>query len=206
METQEKSLTITPDKWLENKQRILLNAIDSLKQVKSFSVPDPTEDLRKIHTSLNGCREYQTWVLNLLVGINAMDLEVRRLLAKEESSLKDSMGRAFVEHADVVALGKSFEEKSLRLRPYVPEIKNVEEWTSILKMVESVKDTLNMVYQDLSKSGFALNTQVNLLKVQIMTGDIKLAVGDSGMVKALFSEATLSSVEKATSGEVLTLS
>jgi len=199
MENTVKELAVTPDIWLAKRQPELLKAIESLKQVRAFSVPDPTQDLNEIHKNLAGAREMQCYVLNMCTNVGAMELEIRRLISIAEIRSKNKIGVAFVEHADVVALGKSYDEKMLRLRVFVPEIQEIEEWASALRLVQDVKETLNLVYNDLGKSCYAISAQVSLLKIQILTGDIKLAVNNQG-VRALFSDGTTEAIDRIVSG------
>jgi hypothetical protein len=154
------------------------------------------EDLNQLHTSLAGSRNYQEWVKSYLVEAIGMELEVKRLLAVTKMDYKDQLGKAFTEKAEIVSLGKSFEEKILRLREHLPIIREQEEWEQLLDNVQSIKEAVQFVYDDLSKGAMAIASHINVVKTQILTGQVKIQI-DGATAKVLFADTTLDAIDKA---------
>jgi hypothetical protein len=186
----------SPQDWLQKRQPEIINILSTLKQLKTFTVEKPAEDLNQLHVSISGLRNYQEWVKTYLVNAIGMELEVKRLCAVTEIEYKDALGKAFTEKADVVSLGKSFEEKLLRLRQYIPVIREKEEWEAILESVGSFKQAVQLVYDDLSRGAMSTATQVNVIKSQILTGQIKIQI-EGNVAKSIISENALDSLDRA---------
>jgi len=201
MEASEPQVSMTlekpsPQDWLQKRQPEIINILSTLKQLKTFTVEKPAEDLNQLHVSISGLRNYQEWVKTYLVNAIGMELEVKRLCAVTEIEYKDALGKAFTEKADVVSLGKSFEEKLLRLRQYIPVIREKEEWEAILESVGSFKQAVQLVYDDLSRGAMSTATQVNVIKSQILTGQIKIQI-EGNVAKSIISENALDSLDRA---------
>lgn len=190
------ALKVTPETWLTKRQPSIVKILDSLRQIKTLTVPNPSEDLNQLHTAISGARNYQEWVKTYLVEAIGMELEVKRLLAISNIEYKDALGKAFVTKADIVASGKSFEEKLLRLREHLPTIREKEEWEQVLESVQSLKEAVQLVYDDLSKAAMAISMQVNVIKSQILTGQIKIQI-KGFTAKDILSENAFSAIEKA---------
>lgn len=190
------ALKVTPEAWLTKRQPGIVKILDSLRQIKTLTVPNPSEDLNQLHTAISGARNYQEWVKTYLVETIGMELEVKRLLAISNIEYKDALGKAFVTKADIVASGKSFEEKLLRLREHLPTIREKEEWEQVLESVQSLKEAVQLVYDDLSKAAMAISMQVNVIKSQILTGQIKIQI-EGFTAKDILSENAFSAIEKA---------
>jgi hypothetical protein len=187
----------TPTEWLQKRQPKIVEALDALRKVKTFSIDkSPVEDLNQLHTSLAGSRNYQEWVKSYLVEAIGMELEVKRLLAVTKMDYKDQLGKAFTEKAEIVSLGKSFEEKILRLREHLPIIREQEEWEQLLDNVQSIKEAVQFVYDDLSKGAMAIASHINVVKTQILTGQVKIQI-DGATAKVLFADTTLDAIDKA---------
>ncbi len=191
-----KELKVTPELWIEKRQPDILNILDSLKQYKSFTVPNPTENLNSLHTCISGIRGYQEYVREYLVKAISLELEVKRLLAYAEISLKDEIGKAFSTYAEVVSQGKSFEEKMLRLRQYIPAISDKEKWEAVYDSVKSFKEAVELVYKDLNSASMSIHGQIQVIRNQVLTGELKIRVGEF-TAKAILSDNTLDAVEKA---------
>jgi len=189
-------LRVLPSSWIEKRQESMLKTIDGLKQVGTVQLPaNPGDDLNELHSVISKIRGYQEWVRTSLVQAIGLELEVKRLLANSEIVLKDELGKAFTTHAAIIEKAKSFEEKMLRLREYVPAIKEKEEWESILDSVKSFKEAVEMVYRDLSSAGMSVHAQIQVIRNQVLTGQMKIQV-DGFTAKGILQESTLSSVEK----------
>ncbi|VVB50699.1 Uncharacterised protein [uncultured archaeon] len=186
----------TPVEWAEKRQPEIVSMLKSLKELKSFTVPNPTDNLNQLHTAIAGARNYQEWVKTCLVQAIAMELEVKRLLALAEIKYKDELGKAFTTHADIIEKAKSFEEKLLRLREKLPCIREKEEWEQTLETVTSFKQAVQLVYDDLSRGAMAIASQVNVIRSQILNGEIKIQV-DGFTAKGLITENAMDAVDKA---------
>lgn len=194
---------VSADVWINKRQKDILGTLDTLRELKSITLPaNPEHNLNELHASISKTRGYQEYIRASLVTAIAYELEVKRLLANSESALKDALAKAFVEKADIVALGKSVEERMIRLRPFVPEIKEKEEFEALLESVRSFKEALDLVFRDLSSCNFSISSQVNVIRSQILSGEIKIQVGDF-TAKSILSENTLDAVEKAAVKNVL---
>lgn len=192
----EDSLVNSPaQNWLEKRQPEINRVLKALYDVKSFTIANPAGNLNLFHTTISGLRETQDYVRTYLLTVIGLESEVKRSLGMAIQNYKDAMCKAFTLHKDKTEGGRSLEEKSMKLRDVIPEIKIKEEWEDTLENVKFLKEAVDLVYQDLSKSAMALNLQVAVLKNQILTGEIKIALGD-GAVKSVLSEATLDSMEK----------
>lgn len=199
-------LKVLPENWVEKRQETLLNTLDGLKTIGTVQLPtNPGENLNELHTVISKIRGYQEWVRTSLVNAIGYELEVKRLLAKAEMALKDDLGKAFTTHAAIVEKAKSFEEKMLRLREYIPSIKEKEEWESILDSVKAFKEAVEMVYRDLSSASMSVHGQIQVIRNQVLTGELKIQV-DGFTAQGILKDQTMSAVEKAAtrvaSGEV----
>jgi hypothetical protein len=193
----ETSITKSPaQNWLEIRQPEINLVLKALYDVKSFTVGNPAGNLNLFHTTLSSLRETQDYVRTYLLKVIGLESEVKRSLGMAIQDYKDAMGKAFTTHKVQTEGGRSLEEKSMKLREFLPEIKIKEEWEDTLESVKLLKEAVDLVYQDLSKNAMSLNLQVAVLRNQILTGEIRIAVGD-GAVKSLLSEATSDSMEKA---------
>lgn len=186
----------TPAVWTEKRQPEIISMLKALKELKSFTVPNPADNLNQLHTAIAGARNYQEWVKTCLVQAIGMELEVKRLLALTEIRYRDELGKAFTARADVIDKAKSFEEKLLRLREYLPVIREKEEWEQTLETVTSFKQAVQLVYDDLSRGAMAISAQVNVIRSQILNGEIKIQV-DGFTAKGLIQENTMDALDKA---------
>jgi len=190
-------LKVLPSVWIDKRQESMLKTIDGLKQIGTIQLPsNPGDDLNDLHAVISRVRGYQEWVRTSLVQAISLELEVKRLLANAEITLKDEIGKAFTTYAAVVEKAKSFEEKMLRLREYIPAIKEKEEWESILDSVRSFKEAVEMVYRDLNSASMSVHAQIQVIRNQVLTGQMKIQV-DGFTAKGILQEGTLDSVEKA---------
>jgi len=186
----------TPTQWLTKRQQSIADTLKLLKVEKTFTVPDPTSNLNQLHTAIAGARNYQEWVKTCLVNAIGMELEVKRLLALARIQYRDELGKAFTTKADVIEKAKSLEEKLLRLREHLPVIREVEEWELILDSVTSFKQAVQLVYDDLSRGAMAISSQVNVIRSQILNGEIKIQV-DGFTAKGLITENAMDALDKA---------
>lgn len=190
-------LKVLPETWIEKRQETILTGIEGLRKIGTVQLPaNPGDDLNELHSVISKIRGYQDWVRNTLVQAIQLELEVKRLLARSEMALKDDLGKAFTTHAVIVEKAKSFEEKMLRLREYIPTIKEKEEWESILDSVRSFKEAVDMVYKDLSSASMAVHGQIQVIRNQVLTGELKIQV-DGFTAKGILQDNTLTAVEKA---------
>ena len=181
--------------WLDTRQPEINLVLKALYDVKSFTVGNPAGNLNLFHTTLSSLRETQDYVRTYLLKVIGLESEVKRSLGMAIQNYKDAMSRAFTTHKAQTEGGRSLEEKAMKLREFLPEIKIKEEWEDTLESVKLLKEAVDLVYQDLSKAAMSLNLQVNVLRHQVLTGEIKIGIGD-GAVRSLLGEATMSSMEK----------
>lgn len=192
-------LKVLPETWIEKRQESILTGIEGLKKIGTVQLPvNPGDDLNELHSVISKIRGYQEWVRTTLIQAIGLELEVKRLLAKSEMSLKDDLGKAFTTHATIVEKAKSFEEKMLRLREFLPTIKEKEEWESILDSVRSFKEAVEMTYKDLSSASMSVHGQIQVIRNQVLTGEMKIQI-DGFTAKGILQDSTLDAVEKAAS-------
>lgn len=182
--------------WLSVRSADIENILKSLSIVKSFVVKTPEGQLSKFHTSISELRETQEY-LRTWVGVSIrLEAEAKRLLALAVSNYKDVIGKSFIVHKDKIEGAKSLEEKMLRLRDFVPEIKIMEEWEATLDNIKLLREAVEFSYDDLNKASMSLNLQVNVIRQQVLTGEIRIIL-DGQATRAVMSDNTLDSMEKA---------
>lgn len=186
---------ITSKYWLDKRSNEINSIVKAMLTVKSFTVKNPVGNLNVFHETLSSLRETQEFARTYFLKVIDLELEAKRFLGMAIQNYKDAMAKAFVSMKDKVDGARSFEEKELRLREFLPEIKERENWEGTLESIKLLKEAVDLVYQDLSKAAMALNLQVGVLKNQILTGEIRIAIGE-GAVRSILSESTLDSMEK----------
>ncbi len=190
------SLKLTASDWVLSKQDTIQRSLETLKGLKSFTLPDLSTNLNAFHGKISEIRGTQDWVRTYLITCLGMELDLKRRVSSARIAYKDAMGLAFVSRKDVIDTAKSFEEKTLRLRQYVPEIRELEEWEDLLKFLETFKEAVQLVYDDLSKASMALSVQSNVIKSQILTGDLKIQI-DGFTAQSILKDNTMTAIEKA---------
>jgi hypothetical protein len=164
--------------WIQFRMPEIQRILDSMRDVKHEVVGDDMINLNRFHTISSVVRERQQYVKTYLVQVINMQLEVRRFLSLAKQKYKDAMGKAFDSYSTVIAQARSYEEKEIRLRKFVPEISEKEQWEEIVEQIASLKEAVQLTYDDLSKSAMAVTLQNNVVKNQIMTGELQLRVGN----------------------------
>jgi hypothetical protein len=187
-------LDISAQQWLGMREQEINNILKSLTQVKTFVVGDPTANLGKMHTIASGIREYQAYVGTYMASVFGMELEAKRMLSTVTMKYKDAMGDALDTYKEQIANARSLEEREMRLRKFLPVIREKEEWEQTLESIKLLKEAVQMVYDDLSKAAMTLVTQVNVIKHQILIGELRIV--DKQLLQVL-QESTVEAVEKA---------
>jgi len=164
--------------WIQIRMPEIKRILDTVKEVKHEVIGDDMDNLNRFHTIMSTVRERQQYVKTYLVQVINLQLEVKRFLALAKKNYKDAMGIAFTKYSEIVAQARSFDEKELRLREFIPQIAEKESWEEIIEQVSSLKEAVQLVYDDLSKSSMAVSLQSNVVKSQILTGELKLRVGN----------------------------
>jgi hypothetical protein len=184
-------------RWIEARTPQLTRILQTLQETNvNHTIGDNVDNLNKIHGVVSSIRGRQEYVRTYLVSIINIELEVKRFLALAISNYKDKIGEAFTTYAELVDRARSYEEKENRLRPYVPEIKEKEEWEGILDQVKSVREVIQLCYNDLDKASMAANLQVAVIKQMILTGEIKIQY-DKFSGSELVKNSTMTGTEKA---------
>lgn len=186
--------SLTSQEWLDVKETEIMGVLKALDTVKAYSIGDPTANLNRMHEVATNVREKQAYVLTQLTKVIEMQLEARRMLVQAKIKYKDAMAEAFETHKEQIGNARSLEERELRLRKYVPSIKERDSWEETLENVLLLREAVQLVYDDMSKAAMTLATQVNVVKQQILVGEVKII--DSGLMKVL-SDSTMDAVERA---------
>lgn len=185
---------LTAQEWLDKRESEITRILSTLLPSKQMTVGDPTANLSAMHTVITNIREQQAFIGTYLARVIEMELEVKRALAAITSQYKDEMGRALVEFKDLVANSRGLEERELRLRDKLPVLKRKEEWESTLENIKLLRQAVELMYEDLSKAAMAINLQGQVLRNQILIGEVKLV--NNNLIR-LFQDSTLEAVEKA---------
>jgi hypothetical protein len=181
--------------WLQLRMPEIQRILDTLKDPSAHVIGDNVENLNNIHGVVSNIRGRQEYIKTYLIRVIGMELEVKRFLALAKSKYKDAIGPAFVKYSELVSAARSYEEKENRIREFVPQIKEREEWESISEQVSLLKEAVDLAYQDLSKASMTASLQVNVIRQQVLTGEIKVQFGKF-TPQTLLEDAALSSPER----------
>ncbi len=186
---------LKPQDWLDKRTPEIEQIVKALSTIKTHTVSSPIGNLNQFHTSMSNLRENQEYIRTWLLKAIELELEAKRFLALAIQNYKNAMGRAFISMKDKIDGARSMDEKELRLRDFVPEIEIKEGWESILESVKLLKESVDLVYGDLSKASMSMAGQISVIKQQILSGEIRIAIGE-GAVRTVLGENSLSSAEK----------
>jgi hypothetical protein len=181
--------------WIQLRMPTIQRILDSIKDVKHEVIGDDMVNLNRFHTISSIVRERQQYVKTYLVQVINLQLEVQRLYALSKKKYKDAMGEAFVKFSEIVDKARSYEEKELRLRKFVPEISEKEQWEEIVEQIASLKEAVQLTYDDLSKSAMAVSLQMNVVRNQVLTGELKIRVGNF-TAEGILQDALMDSSDK----------
>jgi hypothetical protein len=174
--------------WLKSVDPAIESVVKGMQGIKSFTISNPEYNLRAFHTVLSELREKQEHIRTHVFVTMRLESQCKRLLGMAISNYKDGISKGFIEHKDKIEGARSLDEKELRLRDSVPEIKEKEDWEAAYDDLKLLREAVEFVYMDLSKAAMALNLQVNIIKQQILTGELRLAIGQDVARQVLGSE------------------
>jgi DNA repair ATPase RecN len=166
------------DSWLTVRIPQIKKVLSILRGIPRDVVGDDMTNLNRLHTVMSNTRERQQYVQTYLLQVINLQREVKSYLSLAMANYKDAMGKAFTQHAEVISSARSYDEKELRLRQYVPEISEKEIWEGIADQVESLKEGIKLVYDDFSKDAMSISLQRDVVQSQIYTGELKIRVED----------------------------
>jgi hypothetical protein len=197
METKTELVDLSDSKvWLHRCMPEINRILEALKEANvPHVIGDNVENLNLIHGVVSSIRNRQEHVKTYLINVIGIELEVKRFVALAKSRYKDAIGPAFVQYSELVNAARSYEEKENRVRSYVPQISELENWESIKDQISSLKEAVTLAYEDLSKASMTASLQVNVIRQQVLTGDIKVRIGNFG-TSELVKENLLNSEEK----------
>jgi len=182
--------------WVKSKEASINGILVALGSVGSYVLRNPEGNLGQFHKTISDLREKQEFIRTMVFKTISMESECKKMVALVTEDYKDAMAKAFKEHAGVVEKARSMEEKELKLREYLPIIRELKTWEATFDNIKSLREAAEFIYRDISFGSMALNLQLNVVRSQVLNGEVKILFGE-GAIKSLLHDNSLDSLQKA---------